>query len=167
MTRRSTIYKSIKAIAGRPPSTYAGGKSGDSELSNELRGLLETALWDALTGEQLDHISRILSGAAAYLRERGMAKRYRRKEDWPRRGSPTNDHLSHWIDHASTLTEKETGKKTLLSEPYQLLSNDIKALASLIEQGWDVSVDARISSWFPGSTVGVALRKSPPASPPK
>jgi hypothetical protein len=67
---------------------------------------------------------------------------------------PRHDHLSAW-------TDKESGDRILMSQPYGFFTEDLVETAKLCaEHGIKVSIDSRTSWWYPGNTVGIAYRKA-------
>jgi hypothetical protein len=66
MRNKCTVAEAVERIAGREASpVYARGKPGGSPLASALRDVLLGADLSALTGAQLDHLRRVLSGGLA------------------------------------------------------------------------------------------------------
>ncbi len=64
-----------------------------------------------------------------------------------------------YIDHGRCYTKKDTGTRIIISEPYGLCSERFFQLADIArEYNLRVDIDARISSWFPGSTISVRVQ---------
>jgi hypothetical protein len=165
MKHLRNVRDCIEGIAGLEPNpTYAGGKKGGSELAYRLRDILENMNLEGLTGEQLDHLGRVLAGGLAAVKDERINRHYHVR-DWGRRGPGMDrDHIYHerWMDHLSRLVSKENGCVYYRSEPYELHVDELRELIALTEAGWKVKIDASLSTHFPGRTTAVLVYKDPP-----
>lgn len=71
------------------------------------------------------------------------------------------------LDHYYVLFNVERGTKRYISEPYQVTNHGIKALAKLIDEGWDVEIDGRMGTYFPGDTITVCMTERVKMGKPK
>jgi hypothetical protein len=173
MMTTPSIHRCLEGIAGleRDPQ-YAGGERGGSPLADELRRLLEGANWDALNAAQRDHLGRILAAAQEHVKRLWMDRRFTRREWKPGPKSPAcaktpwrfwefNQDDRPWLDHLIRLIDKDTGTVYYVSEPYQIHEEAILRLAQLAQDGWQVWIDASMSTHFPGQTVAVLVSRRP------
>jgi hypothetical protein len=165
------VRRHMEGIAGisRRAENYAGGESGYSEQADRIRDILEAMPIGALSWAQRDHLERVLSGGLAALKDADLAGSFRRREWRPGPGRPACEKRHYgwdwvmrrpsWIDHPYALARRDGGGVLYVAEPYRVGSEDIASLASLEAEGWDVSIQARFATHFPGETTAVILRK--------
>lgn len=83
--------------------------------------------------------------------------------DWSRNGpgggNRTGYRSAGLVDHAYTLVSLATGVRVYVSEPYGLGPDALREIGQLIDEGWDVQVEADRAIWFPGRTVAVWIWK--------
>jgi hypothetical protein len=73
-------------------------------------------------------------------------------------GVEAND-ASLWLDHGTKLVDRESGRLTYRSQPYELDEVALKQLLDLASQGWGVPVTPLVSSHYPGRTLAVLLSR--------
>jgi hypothetical protein len=160
--KKQSVSDHLTAIAGlEDDPVYAGGGHGGSAEATSLWGMLEKLDLAGLTGEQLDHLERVLAGGMAAIQEEQLRRIYSVR-DWNRNGPDMGRYGGYrmdWIDHPSKLVSKRTGRVYYRSEPYQLGEAGLRRLVTLLDEGWDVYLDAGKSDHFPGRTLAVLVSK--------
>lgn len=166
MTKQDGLFDSIVGT-GPYRGRYKGGVSGESELASALERLIRDADLKKLTGEQLDHLGRLLSAAKAVSWQEVLRRDGWKVRAWrAAKGHPGARHVGHgmyelraeWIDHPFRYTGAD-GQPVFCSEPYGLTAGALRELAALADEGWDVDVNPCFSTHFPGCTILVKVRR--------
>jgi hypothetical protein len=63
----------------------------------------------------------------------------------------------NWANHSYTLKDMEGGILHI-TEPYYLANTDIKALAELVDTGWNIEISPQLAMHFPGRTMAITFR---------
>jgi hypothetical protein len=128
-----------------------------SAPADGIEDLLRAADLAALTPEQLNRLSRVLSAGLAGVSAEELGRRgLRRRDFWPSRGAPPTGG-GRWVDHPSIAVD-DRGRRVFVSEPYELDAVALRALVALADRGWQVTVHGR-STYFPGRTLQVRVHK--------
>lgn len=164
---RSEINKTIDAIAGSNGGRrYSGGKSGQSDLADEIENMARTIHMDGLDENQADHLERVLASFMAVIRKHMREQQGVKLRAWRfKHGDPsgTDKHgmtweAMGWKDHAKKLVFP-SGQTQFIGEPYRLDGDDLRGLVALLDGGWHVIIEPTFSTHFPGSTMLVRVSK--------
>jgi hypothetical protein len=160
--RADNLAAQVRGIAGREADpVYVGGGRGGSGLAARLRDVLEGGDLTGLTGEQLDHLERVLAGGLAAVQATQLRRAYHVRE-W-RQGGPGMGRLGlhhlGWMDHLSKLKSRQTGRLYYRSEPYHLDGEALRELVALLDADWEVTVRPNHSDHFPGQTMAVLVSR--------
>ena len=137
----------LKEIAKHLRSNYK-----PSAVVKPIYDLLQSKL-EGLTPKEADELSRIVAAFESTKRLEGEGKHLHVKK-YP--GATRAGVKPPWVDHGF-MTKASDGQISYHSDPYHLFGPEITELAKLIHEGWQVSVNGRESSWFPGRTVRVTV----------
>jgi hypothetical protein len=161
--KQNVMQRELKAIAGIGPAhDYAEG-SGDSPEADQIRAILSQIDPKKLTGDQVDHLKRVLAAGIAGLNARDKAFDGRER-DWDRHSLAEKKdrrygslaHEEGWVDHTFRILGPEEKRVRYVSEPYDLNEEAIRRLAALLDAGYTV----RIMGWsthFPGRTFRIVV----------
>ncbi len=73
-------------------------------------------------------------------------------------GKRADYRMYRWLDHG-TRWLRDGKPYCLVGQPYQLLEDDIRELAELIEKGFDVQIGTRPAWHYPGGVLHIEVRR--------
>lgn len=168
--RLRTFSEALAEIAGR----LWDGKDEDACIPPVRNALWDTKL-DSITEYSLDRLSRTVLSMVVAIRCERMKRWGFKVRRWDvgkpgpgrtldrdaRRYYGFSDYRAEsegWVDHGYKLLRD--GKTIYVSEPYQLGNDEIRELAALADQGWQVTIWPGRAIHFPGETMAVWVRKT-------
>ena len=167
----------VTSIAGdRYGSTSSKAHTDESDA---VRKLIAEVDVKAMDWNQLDQLERCASALLGVIRTEEYRRAGIKVRAWRNvRGAPGAERVDYgtgyrcfeqrpehrtWMDHPYRLaipaTEHHPAYEKYVSEPYRLFDDGIKALAGLIDEGWEVDISAERALHYPGSTVQIQLTK--------
>ena len=167
---RTSLAWCIEGLCGVGKSYTAN----QSNMSNAIFRALADNDPDDMNELQQEQAQRTLAAGIAWLRERSLAKKFKRRA-WERKSGPGVDKepdygfhrlknlragLQQVFDHSTRLVEGE--KIKYIGEPYSLSADDLRALLALEDEGWKVHIDAGWSTHFPSRTTAVIVEAKEP-----